>query len=485
MHNSNVISILRKFSQAEINEFTLFIRSPFYNKNQSIVKIYEYLKKQWPDFELTATGRKFIYKKIFESREYNDGFMRVLISKLTQLLEEYLTVINIRNRPLSQKIFLLNELNLRKLEKEFRAVIKKADVILSETPGNSMNYFYDKAMLEDNKYFFYNWSLGTKRKNKTPEEGSLKLIIDNFTRFYLIASLTMLRKVQYIKYYRKINIDLSFIEQILKTLESHPEEFSDTPLINLYTNEILLLTKGDRKYYNTLKLIFLKEAQKLSYPELYSLHNILQRYLAKQVITDKHDFKREQFVLYKNAVSKNIIVYPFKTYIEEYMFIAIVNSSLSANDIAWARSFIFSNEKFLLDNIKEIVTQICLAKIDFSEGNFAKSFSRLKNIKTKNPDTQLQIKVILLKIYFELSLFEEAVLAIDSTRHLLIKAEKSVPSVFTENYKGFLKFYSVLLKAKEKNRNNKLKEKLYILKKNNFIHEKAWLLEKTALLLSK
>jgi hypothetical protein len=397
---------------------------------------------------------------------------------LTKLLEEYLTFINFRNRPQTQKIFLLNELNLRKLEREFRAVNKEAGKILNEIPQNTMHYFFDKAMLEDNVYFFNNWSSGSKKRNYEHDDASLKSIIENFTRFYLIASLTMYRKVLYIRNYGKINIDLKFIEEILKILESYLDDFKDIPIINLYTNEILLLTKGDRKYFDTLKSILLDENQKLSYIEIYSLHNILQRFSTRQVLLGKNGYEREKFSLYNTAVTRNIIVYPFKKHVEAYLFISIVNSALAVKNTGWARTFVSDHVHLLEDEVKSSVTEMCMAKIDFALGSFETSLLRLQNIKTKHPETQFQIKVILLKIYYELSLYNEADLAIDSLRHLLTKSEKNFSPLIYESYRNFLKYFSFVIKAKEKNKKEKMKTILAELKKRSAVDEHKWLLGK-------
>lgn len=233
------------------------------------------------------------------------------------------------------------------------------------------------------------------------------------------------------------------------------------------------MTKGNRKYFDTLKNIFINESQVLTYAEIYSPNNILQRFSTRQVLMGKHSFKREKFTLYKNAVTRNIIVNPFKKYVEEYLFISIVNSALSVKEINWAKSFVSNHEHLLQDEIKSSVTEMCMAKADFELGSFETSLLRLRNIKSKNPETQFQIKVILLKICFELSLYDEADLAIDSLRHLLVKAEKNFSPLIYESYRNFLKYYSIIIKAKEK---EKLKTMLVELKKNHAAEEHKWLL---------
>lgn len=166
-------------------------------------------------------------------------FSPVVYQENKNFLKHYSTLIKAHEKDQPEKkFFLLNELNLRKLEREFRTIMNETRKLFASFPPNNMHYFFDKAMLEDNIYFYNSWISGSKRGSIETDEISLKSIIDNFTRFYLIASITMYRKVLYIKNYRKIDIDLKFTEQIMRILEHSLDDFTDIPIIGLYANEV-------------------------------------------------------------------------------------------------------------------------------------------------------------------------------------------------------------------------------------------------------
>ncbi len=477
MQKSSLISILKQMSPEEIREAGYLVHSPFFNRNQSVVRLFDYLKKQYPDFEAKLVEKKVVYKKIFNTA-YNDGFMRVLISNLTGLIEEYLTQINLRKDPIPTKILLLNELNLRKHGKEFRAAKKKIEKLLASVTQPTMHDFFQRGMLEDNIYFYNNWSRREKKRDIKLDENSLKCIIDNFTRFYLIASFTMYRKVVFMKAHENINVDLKFVEAVLKILENNLSDFADTPLISLCTNEVLLLTKGDRKYFDILKDIYVNQSGKFHNTEIYSLLNILQRHATSQILKGNLNYEREKFLLYKSAVQRKNILYPLKEFIEDSLFISIVFSSLSAGEISWTEQFVNKHNHLLSKELSPVSVDFCMAKIDFERGDFELSLTRLRKIKTKNSEIQIYIKVLLLKIYFEMSMYIESDLIIDSLRHQLPKAEKSMAILIFESYKNFLKYYTQLTKIKEKNKKEKTKDLLEELNANTAVNEYKWLKQK-------
>ena len=98
MLKTNLISILEKFDAKEIKEFSEFIRSPFFNKNFNVIRLYEYIKKQYPDFNEDKLDKMYVYKRLFNKGPYNDGFMRTTMFNLGKLAEEYLKYKNFKKK---------------------------------------------------------------------------------------------------------------------------------------------------------------------------------------------------------------------------------------------------------------------------------------------------------------------------------------------------------------------------------------------------
>ena len=125
MKKSSLIELLSKFSQKEFKEFGEFVHSSFFNKNQSVNKLYDYLRKVYPDFEYDLLQKQYVYDILFPNVEYNDGFMRTIIFNLYSLAEEYLSYIRYKRYPFIVKRNLLYELNERKLDKQIERKLKE------------------------------------------------------------------------------------------------------------------------------------------------------------------------------------------------------------------------------------------------------------------------------------------------------------------------------------------------------------------------
>lgn len=85
MQKSTVIEILRTFTQDELKEFEDFVSSPYFNKNKSINKLYDVVRKYHPDFKSDDIKKENLWKRIYPGKKYNYGTMKNLIFDLNRL----------------------------------------------------------------------------------------------------------------------------------------------------------------------------------------------------------------------------------------------------------------------------------------------------------------------------------------------------------------------------------------------------------------
>jgi hypothetical protein len=116
MKKSKVIDVLKTFLPDELKRFKEFVYSSFHNRNKNVIKLFDLLKKYHPEFESEKLEKEKIYKKFFPEKQYNDVVIRILISDLLKLSEEFLSYINFQKKPLEEIKYLLNELKERKLD---------------------------------------------------------------------------------------------------------------------------------------------------------------------------------------------------------------------------------------------------------------------------------------------------------------------------------------------------------------------------------
>jgi len=85
MINTKLIRLLKTFSKSEINRFRDFVSSPYFNKNQNVIKLSEKVLAYYPGFDSEDLAEENIYSKIFGKEKFDYFRIKNIISDLFQL----------------------------------------------------------------------------------------------------------------------------------------------------------------------------------------------------------------------------------------------------------------------------------------------------------------------------------------------------------------------------------------------------------------
>src|SRR6187399_636282 len=124
MLKSNLLEIIKTFTPAEVKSFGEYVASPFFNKNESVTSLYEYIRKHYPDFEEKKMEKEHVFSRIFPDADYNDGFMRTLMFNTNKLAEEFIAYTKFNGDGFAGEKFLLESFEDRKLNKQFERKLK-------------------------------------------------------------------------------------------------------------------------------------------------------------------------------------------------------------------------------------------------------------------------------------------------------------------------------------------------------------------------
>jgi len=112
MQNAKLLQLFKAIREAELREFTQFLKSPFYNRNQRVIALYEYLRKQKKNLEDEKFTKEYVFKRIFPKGEkYEDWKMRELMSDLSKLIEEYFIVKEAKRNEIERQMLLIKSHN--------------------------------------------------------------------------------------------------------------------------------------------------------------------------------------------------------------------------------------------------------------------------------------------------------------------------------------------------------------------------------------
>ena len=79
MIKNKAIEVISTFSGPELKEFSLFLESPYFNSNKSLIKLFGEIKKALLANKAENLTEEFLYGKIFKGKKYNYGIMKNLM----------------------------------------------------------------------------------------------------------------------------------------------------------------------------------------------------------------------------------------------------------------------------------------------------------------------------------------------------------------------------------------------------------------------
>lgn len=472
MQNYKVISILKALDKREFRKLDDFVRSPYFNKNKNTINLFNELAKFHPKFSQKNLTIENLFIKLFPKEKFDYHKIHNVISDLYQQIEKFLSQINFERRDFYLQRSLIPELRHKQLpkiyEQKFTSYMKK----LIDVKVKDENYFYYLYEMNDD----YLWYATYKNPNKDLK--ILQVEFDNFLKFSLIRLMRFYNLMLHERNQNNVDYNFRMMDEVCSYLKSNP---IDNPTALVFYNVLLMLRTKELKYYLELKSLKEKYYRELSRDDQYLLFIHLYDYCAYMVNFKGDDtYNADMLEIYKEMIeerfmTKDNFLFP--------NFMNVVKVACKVKEFDYAEKFIKDFQQSIPQAEKENVLAFCYGTLENSKGNFETALKHFSKANFQNFLFKVQVKILLLKIFYKLERYEEAFGMIDTFRHF-ISREKHLLTEHRESYKIFLKLISDLIKLKENPdkkesglKLKKIKEETETMAANPF-GIKAWLIEK-------
>jgi hypothetical protein len=478
MQKSKIVNVLKTFSEDEMKRFSDFISSPYFNSNQSPVRLFNALKKYYPDFDSSGVTKETLYKKLFEGEKYNDQVMRNLSSQLLKLSKEFLSYEAYKNEPDTKELNLLNELKNRSIDSIFNSDFKAFKGKL-EKEKIDFSLFQKLAKLEE---IYTSFHLQRDKQSHIYES------LSRTGEYLLFYSLIRLSDI-YINL--RINQDalnadigndivIEYIRNLdLKKLINFIEDkdYKNSGVIKLFYSRMLaVLNPGDNEKYIQFKNLLFSSVDKLTFYEAQQLLGSLEFIATYRINRGERGFYKDLFELYEFQLKNNFYMEHTKKRVRVLNFRNTVLVAVRVGEIDWAENYVKKFKNFLYEENKEMA-DYALGLIHFERGEFEKTIQSLQHVKTDYSQLKVDIKYLLVKAFFEVGYDESVISQLNSFRHL-VTTHKQITDITREKGTNFINLMNLLLKAKyepDKERILEIKHKLSAL---NFTADKLWIEKK-------
>ncbi len=435
MQNTKLIQLLKTLTQAEFKKFKDFVNSPFYNKNKNVIALFDYLKKNYPDFSGNNVKDEDVFRKLFPDEKYDYFKLKNIISDLLALGKDFLATDYFINKTDVKEKFLLEEFRDRNLDSMFEQLHKTALKKLNSSAVRDEFYYLKNFELSEELKTFYSPKKPNSHFNLFQDQ------LDHFLDYSLIKILRIYNTMLHENKQNNYNFDLKMFDEVFSYLKKNAD--NSNPTVMLYFNIINLEKGNDKKYFFILKDLFGKKYEEISFYDKYMYYLHMSGFCADRFnIKCKTDFMREHFLLAKDNLEKGTINLGKILYMD---FMNYVKIAARVDEYDWAEEYIDRFKNSISEEHRQGCLNYCYGYINYRKGNLEKSLDLLSQVNFSNFIIKIQVKNLLLMITYELGYYEQAVSLIDTFRHYLMREKNLLPD-YRESFTDYLRITGDMIK---------------------------------------
>jgi hypothetical protein len=478
MHSHIAIEFLKTLNEEELNRFGDFVRSPFFNKREAVIKLFDLISKHAPEYTSTALKKENIYKKLFPGKTYNEQTLRSRMSELSALIKAFFVEINFKEDIFYQKRKYTDELIKRKKFDLAEKSISDVKESLEENATYSQDFFLNKLHIIENYIsLMHAKDMTIEAMGKSYEQGEYS--IHNFLLELLAINSDVIGYEIETKNKQEFNYVKSFLEKFdfegyIDLLKE--KNYKDFPIIAAYYYGNLAQKHPDSEhYFYELKNIVYSHHKRFSLQVLSNYWVFLSNSAYTNFIKNGSKFKHESHEINKFFIDN-------KLYYENHPFSAagyqnIAVNALNVGDLDWGEEFVekFKN-KFSPEQV-ESRYHYCNAIFLFERKKFEDAIEHLSKVKYSDWNTKLDVRMNYLKNYYELGMSEQLLSLIDSFRHFDSNNPDIMPEYLDEKIKNTIRYVSKMSNAKFGGKKFDYADFKEAELSKNFIYRK-WILEK-------
>lgn len=467
MYKSKLISTLRTLSNKELKWFEAYIISPFFNKNEKVIQLFQLIKKYHPEYEEAKVAMEVITPKLFPKETYDEQKLRYVMTDLTKLLEDYLGYIEFEKNEIFRKYLLLNAYNDRNLGKYFQSGLDETRELQKKQPHRDKNYYFNQHLLEESSYIH---SLVTRPRAIST---NLQEAVDNLDYYYLSNRLRYSCAILSREELLQEKYNNRFLNQIIAFMQE--ANLDNVPSIAIYYQIALTYLENDTDaHYQKLIQLLDKHSADFSQDEAMDMYTHALNYCVKKLNAGNVDYSSKMLSIYKTLIEKELIF--DSGYITPYDVKNIVTVALRVGDVDWTENFMHTYKERITPEFRESTYTYNLANIHYHKKEFSKALKLLQAVEINDIYYHIGAKVLLLKTYFELDEQEPFYSMVDAFSNYL-KRNKLITDSFRRVTLNFIKYSKKLMQMRVGNRAPS-EDILGELNGLNEVANRQWLLEK-------
>lgn len=466
--------MLKTFDQQELKSFGDFLSSPFFNKQTALSKLFKAVSKFKPDFNNEELEKRKIYIQIYPDKAYNDKIMRNLMTEMVKLGENFLELKYYYSQKGDRYNYLLNGLLSKRLNANFEKNAKAADTFFESSNISEENY-YNILNLNVLKYQ-YGISKDPKMETTLDLRPILDPLLTYFSMIYFKLNYNLANRRHDYNFEHMFSADEKFINNFLDFVKN--KSLKSEPVILIYYDILMLFFKSnDECYFNELRDLVRKYNILFNKREKRNFYLGMVSYCNRKLALKDRRYVDISFEIYNEMLDTKSYCSDESDVMLPVIFKNIVKCGIMTRKFDWTIEFIEKFKDKLTTGYDFNIYNFSYSQLYFKMKDFKKSMDFLAKVKYENVFDKLDVKSLLVQLYYDENSYESLMTHLDTYRHFL-KHDKLLSKSAKSVYVNFIGFVTRLLKLKE---DKNVMHEIESLRKeinDTIVYDSGWLIEK-------
>lgn len=429
----------------EKRECSIFLNSPYHNRREDI---------------------RHLWEQCLSAKDTFPAPSRELSSLLTGCIEAFLAQRAAEQMPLQSDLHLIPVYRAKGLQKPLEHVFRRAAMKLEKMP-HDLDYYHYLYQLEYQRYA----ATESQRRTATNNLGS---VIQAFDQYAIAGKLRLACLMLSHKAVFQSDFEDAFLKVIVQYLT--PEMIDATPVIALYYHGYQSLLQEKESDFQAFREQLAIQSPTLPADENRIFLLLAINFCIRKLNSGAKNYVREAFNLYRIGIENHALLENGK--LSRFAFKNIVSLGLNLEEFEWIQRFIIDYEPFLDEKHRHAHRDYNLAKLHFTQKNYHEAMPLLARVDESDLLLNLDSRVMLLKMYYEMD-EQDALDALLSSFKILLLRKKKIIGYHQQHYLNTLRFVQKLSRLNFNDRAAVERFRKEVTEQSQLL-EKEWLLAQCA-----
>ncbi len=394
----------------QLSRFGDFLRSPYFNKNQDCILLFEYLQKYAPHFSHENLAHTTVLQKLAPAKPLTEKTLAQLNAKLWSLAGKFLAVEAFLRDPWEQQMQTTRQFHALNLPKHHKASRAEAESLCDKTDLRNADYFLKKLVTEK-------MALEHGDVHQLDYNEHLQLAADALDIFYVAEKLRYACDILNYETVLNIRYKLAHIKDILRWAEE--PAFEKAPPVRVYYHLVQLLKSPEEPaWFERARQAVGQHEQAFPPEELRQIYTLLLNFCTLRInrYNDEHFWL--QYLDINKLLLKNGLIFD-AAILPPWRYTNLVNVGLKVGQPDWVWNFMHNHRKHLPPEHTENVFRYNLAQYHYYQKNYDAAQKALAQVEFTNVVFNITARSLLIKIYWETDQSELLLAYLEATRIFL------------------------------------------------------------------